>query len=71
MKAMRLHAVSAEPDIAIYAEQVLLIFAVVFMVITRIKEFDAQKGIEPICSLLIYDQFATNLEKFRPWNQRT
>lgn len=60
VEAMSRHTVPTEADIAIYAEDILLIFAKVMMNPTGTEEFAKQKGIKPICSVFLYTDFAAS-----------
>lgn len=57
METMSFHTVPTEPETAVNAKDILLIFAEVVMNTTGTEEFAMQKGIKPICYLCVFRKF--------------
>lgn len=65
METMSFHTVPTEPETAVNAKDILLIFAEVVMNTTGTEEFAMQKGIKPFCYLCLFRKFTAYLQKYK------
>lgn len=65
METMSFHTVPTEPETAVNAKDILLIFAEVVMNTTGTEEFAMQKGIKPFCNLGLFRKFTAYLQKYK------